>query len=44
MKNITIIELPFLFTFIDMQFKVRTRFDKKNEITGLRSLTNLTST
>jgi outer membrane receptor for ferrienterochelin and colicin len=28
-----ILELPFLPTFTDMQFKVRTRIDKKNEIT-----------
>ena len=28
-----IIELPFLPTFNDLQFKVRTRFDKKNELT-----------
>ncbi|KJF44202.1 TonB-dependent receptor [Draconibacterium sediminis] len=27
------LELPFLPTFTDMQFKVRTRFDKKNELT-----------
>lgn len=29
----SIIELPFLPTFNDMQFKVKTRFDKKNELT-----------
>ncbi len=29
----SLIELPFLPTFTDMQFKVRTRFDKKNELT-----------
>ncbi|KAF0238479.1 MAG: TonB-dependent receptor [Prolixibacteraceae bacterium] len=28
-----VLELPFLPTFTDMQFKVRTRIDKKNEIT-----------
>ncbi len=35
-----ILELPFLPTFTDMQFKVRTRFDKKNELTlvGLGAL------
>ncbi|WP_347839331.1 TonB-dependent receptor [uncultured Draconibacterium sp.] len=27
------LELPFLPTFTDMQFKVRTRFDKRNELT-----------
>ena len=27
------LELPFLPTFTDMQFKMRTRFDKKNELT-----------
>ena len=27
------LELPFLPTFTDMQFRVRTRFDKKNELT-----------
>ena len=27
------LELPFLPTFTDMQFKLRTRFDKKNELT-----------
>lgn len=29
----SLIELPFLPTFNDMQFKVKTRFDKKNELT-----------
>ncbi len=29
----SVLELPFLPTFTDTQFKVRTRFDKKNEIT-----------
>ena len=29
----SLIELPFLPTFNDVQFKVRTRFDKKNELT-----------
>ncbi len=29
----SLIELPFLPTFNDLQFKVRTRFDKKNELT-----------
>lgn len=29
----SLIELPFLPTFNDMQFKVRTRFDSKNELT-----------
>lgn len=28
----SVLELPFLPTFTDMQFKVRTRFDKKNEL------------
>lgn len=35
MKNMTLIKLPFLSTFNDMQFKVRTRFDRKNELAGL---------
>ena len=36
----SLLELPFLPTFTDMQFKVRTRFDKKNELTliGLGAL------
>ncbi|MDX8337845.1 TonB-dependent receptor [Draconibacterium sp. IB214405] len=29
----SVLELPFLPNFTDMQFKVRTRFDKKNELT-----------
>jgi len=29
----SVLELPFLPTFTDMQFKVRTRFDRKNELT-----------
>jgi hypothetical protein len=35
-----ILELPFLPTFTDTQFKIRTRFDKKNELTliGLGAL------
>ncbi|HKJ79514.1 MAG TPA: TonB-dependent receptor [Prolixibacteraceae bacterium] len=36
----SVLELPFLPTFTDMQFKVRTRIDKKNELTfvGLGAL------
>ena len=36
----SVLELPFLPTFTDTQFKVRTRFDKKNELTfiGLGAL------
>ncbi len=36
----SVLELPFLPTFTDTQFKIRTRFDKKNELTfiGLGAL------